>query len=565
MFDQDDYEEPPPPQKAFVAMAAAASSQILPINSTSDEPPNDDEVLATLEKQMLSESGGSPDAKVGNDAARIVGEDTSVTSPIGMKSSAPKGVCTPTPKRRRLREKSHPSPELWSYSQTPMSSPRSKSECTSTASPDSALGADDKEDASDALTGGFQMPVDEWRKQYLMAYNVMRRFFYNSTEHHDLKALLKTKCPQTKKVAVYKQWTSKKLEEQAKLAEIACNSGKLTELEKVVVKARYLVQKTRPGRMGAFSDPEKGFFNASFGLFTYHADKWVFDRPSWMSKTVEEVTEMCKKDIEMKRAWAFICKDMKRFGLCHYNPKFGSALELCTDTFKTQSVLKLHLHICWKWLERQHIRDPAAFKVDGVVPVHVKQPPRDMLGPKARNVNPMLYYLQMPKIGGVFHDTTEKAFIDYSVNARWITGWLQAKKITVKAASEATVFLLLSQCGSSQPYHPKAYKVDRSPTYPHNLGVVSDGARSTPPPNASLDTHTATEMTPTPNISRHRKAEVFKKRTFSLLPCCVQPNTSTENNRERILLPPESPSFFLSPKNSPRTHREQITVFSLQK
>ena len=131
---------------------------------------------------------------------------------------------------------------------------------------------------------------------------------------------------------------------------------------------------------------------------------------------------------------------MKRFSSCHYTPKYGAALELCTETFKNQGVLKLHLHICWKWLKQQHIRDPAAFKIDGVVPVHVKQPPRDCMGPEARNTAPMMYYLQMPKIGGVFHDSNENAFIDYSVNPRWITGWLQAKKITPKAATEATDF-----------------------------------------------------------------------------------------------------------------------------
>ena len=486
MFAHDDYEEPPPPPKTFVEMAAAASLQILPISGTSDEPPNDADVLATLDRQMESGSGGSSDGKVGNDAAGIVEEDTSVTSPIGMKRSAPKGVCAPTPKRRRLREKSHPPPELWSCSQTPMSSPRSESVSTSTDSPDSALGTDDKEEASDALTGGFQVPVDEWRRQYTMAFNVMRRFFYNSAEHHDLKALRKVKCPQARKGALYKQWSTKKLSEQVKLAELACKSPNLTEAEKKVVKARYLMQKKKPGRKDRKGDPDNEFFHATFGLFTYHADKWVFERPSWMSKTVEEVTELCKKDIEMKRAWAFVCKDLKRFCLCHYNPKFGSAMELCTETFKAQGVLKLHLHICWKWLDRQHIRDPAAFKIDGVVPVHVKQPPRECMGPKARNVSPMLYYLQMPKIGGVFHDMNEKAFIDYSVNARWITGWLQAKKITVKAASQVA-FFLLSQCGSSQPHHPKAYKAYRSPTYPYNLGVVSERARSPPPPEPSFD------------------------------------------------------------------------------
>lgn len=110
-----------------------------------------------------------------------------------------------------------------------------------------------------------------------------------------------------------------------------------------------------------------------------------------MSLPVAEVCELCKKDIGMKRAWALICKDMKRFGLCHFNPKYGAAFEMCADSFKTQGALKLHLHICWKWLERQHIRDPAAFKIDGVVPVHVKQPPRDCMGPRAKNVGPMMY------------------------------------------------------------------------------------------------------------------------------------------------------------------------------
>jgi len=235
---------------------------------------------------------------------------------------------------------------------------------------------------------------------------------------------------------------------------LAVDSPNLSEHEKKAVKARYLVQKKKPPRKGHRDDPEKGFFNASFGLFTYHADKWVFDRPTWMSLPIAEVSELCKKDIEMKRAWAFICKDLKRFNLCHYNPKFGSALEICTETFRTQGVLKLHLHICWKWLERQHIRDPAAFKIDGVVPVHVKQPPRDMLGPRARNVNPMLYYLQMPKIGGVFHDMNERAFIDYPVNARWITGWLQGRKITVKAASEVTFFFCYRSVGARSPTLP---------------------------------------------------------------------------------------------------------------
>ena len=126
-----------------------------------------------------------------------------------------------------------------------MSSPRSESVFTSPDSLVSSSSTDGKEADSDALTGGFQVPVDEWRTQYTMAFNVMRRFFYNQAEHHDLKALPKGKCPQARKGALYKQWSTKKLTEQVKLAELACKSVNLTDAEKKAVKARYMIQKKK--------------------------------------------------------------------------------------------------------------------------------------------------------------------------------------------------------------------------------------------------------------------------------------------------------------------------------
>ena len=131
-------------------------------------------------------------------------------------------------------------------------------------------------------------------------------------------------------------------------------------------------------------------------------------------------------------------------------------MELCTESFKPKGELKLHLHIAWKWMDRQHIRDPVAFMIDGVVPVHVKQPPRDCLDPRARNVNPMFYYLEMPKIGGVFHKASEFAYTDYSVNLRWITGWLQGNKITSASASRVIIFRFKRKWELAAPHHKAA-------------------------------------------------------------------------------------------------------------
>ena len=55
----------------------------------------------------------------------------------------------------------------------------------------------------------------------------------------------------------------------------------------------------------------------------------------------------------------------------------------------------------------------------------------------------MLYYLEMPKIGGVFHDCNERAFTDYSVNPRWITGWLQGRKMKREDAQKVIVFFFI--------------------------------------------------------------------------------------------------------------------------
>ena len=174
--------------------------------------------------------------------------------------------------------------------------------CTSPLTPVSTSSNDDSKADNHASPEVIVLPVDEWRTQYLLAFTVMRRFFYNSTEHHDLKSLPKgTINAQVKKAALYKQWSDKNEVEKVKIAELATKSYQLSEREKKAVNARYLLQKKRPIRRGQV-DLDHTFFNACFGLFTYHADKWVFDRPSWMSKSVSEVSELCKSDIEMRRA-----------------------------------------------------------------------------------------------------------------------------------------------------------------------------------------------------------------------------------------------------------------------
>ena len=89
------------------------------------------------------------------------------------------------------------------------------------------------------------MLVDEWRSQYNKAFEIMRRFFYNSAEHHDLKLLPHEEGGQLRKRAIYKQWGGKMPREQLKLARLAMESNQLSEEENTAVNTRYLMQKKK--------------------------------------------------------------------------------------------------------------------------------------------------------------------------------------------------------------------------------------------------------------------------------------------------------------------------------
>ena len=72
----------------------------------------------------------------------------------------------------------------------------------------------------------------------------------------------------------------------------------------------------------------------------------------------------------------------------------------------------------------------------GLKPQHVKDPSSSGRGRRANCPNPMFYYVQMPKVGMVMHESNWKPYKDFQVNDRWLIPFLQAKKISLKDASQ---------------------------------------------------------------------------------------------------------------------------------
>ena len=172
-FVDDYYEEDP--AEAWAAMARQCSKDTIPNKSQSVPQPAQNDIAATLDLQMASGSGASSHIDAGVVPALIAGGGVSPLTPTRPKRSLPSGVPDPTPKRRRINGKTSPPPAVMTMSRTPQSSSTSGSVCSLTDTPVSASSIDDSKDDKDEKLEDFAGPADEWRTQFLMAYNAMRR------------------------------------------------------------------------------------------------------------------------------------------------------------------------------------------------------------------------------------------------------------------------------------------------------------------------------------------------------------------------------------------------------
>ena len=65
----------------------------------------------------------------------------------------------------------------------------------------------------------------------------------------------------------------------------------------------------------------------------------------------------------------------------------------------------------------------------------------------------MFYYVQMPKVGMVMHESNWKPYKDFQVTDKWLIPFLQAKKISLKDASQD--FFLPPSGFSEAPFRAK--------------------------------------------------------------------------------------------------------------
>ena len=179
------------------------------------------------------------------------------------------------------------------------------------------------------------------------------------------------------------------------------------------------------------------WLRAKQALLTYHDDTWVLGRPSWnfddAAEPLAAAAKACRDDPFVQNLSCELERDILSLQEVLMLESWSASLELCPETFALGKGFRLHAHLAIVFAERTRIAHKETCRVAGVNPSHAKA-----AGPlqavRSRNFAPLHYYLQMPKQGGVWSQTTLPAFKSFPINPRWITTWLQSDHLSLRVA-----------------------------------------------------------------------------------------------------------------------------------
>ena len=397
----------PEPPAGAPASACLATFQKWISDSPSSLAPGDSSASGSASSTGQSPGGGgSPNAADGSPKpASEVSTEVSTEADVSDGS----GAVEPLQKRTRLTVK------------TPGSASKGSEEAPTQPSADVEA---TEEDLS-------QEAKDLWKKQKVAAHSAIRTHWCKKRgEKEDCASM----ASDAKWKWLYAQFGQLNADQRKKAAQDCCENGGLTAEKVAAVKSHPWY--------GAPVAPPPSFFCARAGMFTYFHDKWTLKREKWnisADTTVTEAVQLCMQDAYVKKQWAGIETEVGDMCVNRCAARWSVAFEVCTKTLKQDGKVRLHVHAVLEWAKKVQVRDQNLFKLCGALPVHTKAP-RDCVSGYSKTMSPMHYYLQMPKCGQLWWASNYKAFIDFGVNPRWITSWLQSTKLTKQEAAKDIFF-----------------------------------------------------------------------------------------------------------------------------
>ena len=266
----------------------------------------------------------------------------------------------------------------------------------------------------------------------MKAINAARRVHYRESADKYPKL-----AGQSRNLAIRQDFTKLDFKTKLNFCEGSVRSGKLEPGEKSALQ-RYL----RWTREAEEDDNAEGtrtcarFINGKIAFLTYHADAWVLSRPAWNLQEAAEplaaAVQRCRSDATVTALKSRLSEDIEVVGTEQNVKEWSLALELCPDSLRKDKALRLHVHVVMSWGKQKSIAFASAFRLAGVLLTHNTATP--MAFHRSRSTAPAHYYLQMPKVGGIWSATNTPAFKKFPVNPRWVTAFWQAGQLVTATA-----------------------------------------------------------------------------------------------------------------------------------
>ena len=190
-----------------------------------------------------------------------------------------------------------------------------------------------------------------------------------------------------------------------------------------------------------------------FCLLTFQHQGWEFEPPPHLREggRIKEVEDYCKKGCPfVTQLWQRAYTELMLLVSTLEVFRYTMSLELCPKTLKEKAIMKFHFHVIFEWSRRVRLGFAEKITFCGAPVGHIKTDGTDLYSTYTKKISRKIcadaahFYGQVEKVGSIGSCTNFQAFVDFNVNPKWITTWVQRQKITWSIATK-----LYLECGSN--------------------------------------------------------------------------------------------------------------------
>ena len=274
--------------------------------------------------------------------------------------------------------------------------------------------------------------AEEKKADLVRCYNQVRLYYYNKYPRNSVPNATGKDADKRHRVRNYIQGEFTKLPWSDKQAwyKRTMKAAQLSPEDQAAFENwnKYDNGRTKQSRNG------KKLWNVKKVMLCYHDDGWLLARPEWplQATDVDAASCLVRKDPQFEKIYTFVDEHVAELVGTLSVVNWSFSLELCPKRFEEDCTLKVHAHVVMEFAKNQSAKLPT-YRMGTLLPAHAMCSEGSKRG--SNSPNPLHYYVQMPKQGMLLFKTNFAAFADFKVNPRWITGYLQSKKMTVAGAS----------------------------------------------------------------------------------------------------------------------------------